>query len=78
MLLTPVVYPIPESGLAAAIAKFNPLTPLVVVTRDWLTIGTTAHAEAFIIVTLTVVVLLLAGWVVFRVTMPHLIARIGN
>ena len=78
MLLTPVVYPTPQSGVAAAIAGFNPLTPLVMATRDWLTIGVTAHTEAFIIVTLVVVVLLMVGWIAFRVAMPHLIARIGN
>lgn len=78
MLLTPVVYPVPESGVAGTIARFNPLTPLVIVTRDWLTTGTTTQAGAFIIVTLVVLMLLLAGWVAFRVAMPHLIARMGN
>lgn len=29
MLLTPVLYPVPEAGIAAGIATFNPLTPLV-------------------------------------------------
>lgn len=78
MLLTPVVYPVPQSGIAATIAKYNPLTPLVVVTRDWLTIGTTTQVGAFITVTLVVLVLMFAGWVTFRVAMPHLIARMGN
>ena len=36
MLLTPVVYPLPQAGVAAAIANLNPLTPLVTATRDWL------------------------------------------
>lgn len=78
MLLTPVVYPVPQSGVAAMIARFNPLSPLVMVTRDWLTIGTTTQIEAFIVVTLVVLMLLFAGWVAFRVAMPHLIARMGN
>jgi len=78
MLLTPVLYPIPPSGLAAVIAEMNPLTPLIVSTRDWLTIGTTAHSGAFFVITLFAVALLLLGWVAFRVAMPHLIARIGN
>ena len=78
MLLTPVLYPVPESGLAHTIAKLNPLTPLVVVTRDWLTIGNTTHTTGFIVVTVFATALLLVGWVIFRVAMPHLIARIGN
>ena len=44
MLLTPVIYPVPQSGLAATIVQYNPLTPLVVTTRDWVTTGTTTHA----------------------------------
>ena len=39
LLLTPVLYPAPRSGLGASIASLNPLTPLVTTTRDWLTIG---------------------------------------
>jgi lipopolysaccharide transport system permease protein len=78
MLLTPVLYPIPQSGVAAAIAGLNPLTPLVLITRDWLTIGATPHWAAFVAISLITVALLLAGWVVFRTAMPHLIARMGN
>jgi lipopolysaccharide transport system permease protein len=78
MLLTPVVYPIPQSGLAATIAAYNPLTPLITATRDWLTIGATAHVGSFIIVTSIAAALLFMGWVMFRVAMPHLIARSGN
>jgi lipopolysaccharide transport system permease protein len=78
MMLTPVLYPVPQSGVAATIAKYNPLTPLVVVTRDWLTNGDATQSGAFIVVTLISAALLLSGWVIFRVAMPHLIARIGN
>jgi homopolymeric O-antigen transport system permease protein len=78
MLLTPVIYPVPETGLAATIAQYNPLTPLVVTTRDWLTTGTTTHALAFIIVFASATVLLFVVWVIFRVATPHLVARLGN
>jgi len=78
MLLTPVVYPVPHQGFAATVATFNPLTPLITTTRDWLTLGATTGVEAFAIINLTAMVLLLSGWVVLRVAMPHLIARLGN
>jgi lipopolysaccharide transport system permease protein len=78
MLLTPVVYPIPQSGLAATIAHYNPLTPLVVTTRDWLTTGETTHALAFATVFLGATALLFVVWVIFRVATPHLVARLGN
>ncbi|MCC6231546.1 MAG: ABC transporter permease [Verrucomicrobiales bacterium] len=37
MLLTPVVYPPPSSGIGGFLASWNPASPVVVVTRDWLT-----------------------------------------
>src|SRR5688572_4160573 len=45
MLLTPVLYPVPSSGFAASVAGFNPLTPLVTTTRDWLTVGLSSRSE---------------------------------
>lgn len=78
MLLTPVVYPMPLTGVAAAIAQYNPLTALVETTRDWLTIGVAPQTTTFMLVTVVAISLLLSGWVLFRVAMPHLIARIGN
>jgi lipopolysaccharide transport system permease protein len=80
MLLTPVVYPAPHVGLAAAVAAFNPLTPLVTVPRDWLTVGVTStgDATAFLAISAAALICLLAGWVTMRVAMPHLIARIGS
>jgi lipopolysaccharide transport system permease protein len=78
MLLTPVVYPQPHSGLAAAVAALNPLTPLITTTRDWLTVGATGNMTAFLAITAGALLCLLAGWVGVRVAMPHLIARIGS
>jgi lipopolysaccharide transport system permease protein len=78
MLLTPVLYPPPQSGLGALIASLNPLAPLVTSTRDWLTVGTTQHMAAFVMITSISLVCLLLGWVAMRVAMPHLIARIGS
>jgi lipopolysaccharide transport system permease protein len=78
MLLTPVVYPVPQTGVVATIAHYNPLTPLISATRDWLLIGSTPHVAAFVVITVAALVFLLVGWIVFRVAMPHIIARIGN
>jgi len=78
MLLTPVLYPVPASGPAAVITRVNPLVPLVTTTRDWLTTGPAPDAGPFIVVSTITVVLLLAAWVAYRLTLPHLIARLGN
>lgn len=78
MLLTPVLYAQPTSGLARAITAWNPLTPLVMTTRDWLTLGTTDHLLGFSIVSLSTCFLLFLGWVLYRLALPHVVARIGN
>ena len=78
LLLTPVLYPIPDSGVAAVIATLNPLTPLVTTARDWLTTGTAAHVSGFFVVSTMAVTFLLLGWILYRVALPHLIARLGN
>jgi lipopolysaccharide transport system permease protein len=78
MLLTPVVYPAPETGTAAAVAKWNPLTPLVTVTRDWLTTGAADQLPGFLIVTVVSLTMLFVGWIVYRLALPHVIARMGN
>jgi lipopolysaccharide transport system permease protein len=37
MLLTPVVYPPPARGLGRIVADWNPLSPVLVMTRGWIT-----------------------------------------
>ena len=54
------------------------MTPLVTTTRDWLTTGSAAHLDGFVVVTTITVTFLLLGWVVYRVALPHLISRLGN
>jgi lipopolysaccharide transport system permease protein len=78
MLLTPVLYPVPASGPAALIATLNPLTPLVTTTRDWLTTGVAPHVGSFVVVSAVTLAFLLAGWIGYRLALPHLIARLGN
>jgi lipopolysaccharide transport system permease protein len=78
MFLTPVLYPQPRSGIAAAVADLNPLTPLVNVTRDWLTTGHASQLPAFLAVSGCTAVLLFFGWILYRLALPHIIARSGN
>jgi lipopolysaccharide transport system permease protein len=78
MFLTPVLYPQPTHGIAGAIARWNPLTPLVMTTRDWITTGNTTHLLSFAMVAVIALVCLFLGWVLYRLALPHIIARIGN
>lgn len=78
MFLTPVVYPPPTAGTMVTFVKWNPASPLIVATRDWITVGPTTHMTAFIIVAAFTLVFLFAGWILYRLALPHIIERIGN
>lgn len=77
MYMTPVVFPMPNSGWAAAIFKINPMTSLVLTTRDWLTGFSPAYLGTFFLINGLVVALLLVVWVVYRAAMPILIERMS-
>lgn len=78
MYLTPVVFAMPKEGLPATLFQLNPLTPLILTARDWLTGFTPEHLAYFVVVNVVSIVLLFIFWVVFRLAMPILIERIGS
>lgn len=78
MYFTPVVFPMPKEGLAATMFQLNPLTPLILTTRDWLTGFSPEHLGYFFFVNMIAVSLLLIVWVVYRLAMPILIERMGS
>lgn len=75
--LTPVIYPLPQSGFAATLAQFNPVAPVLITVRDWLTIGSASQLTGFLVVTGFAIIFLMFGWLLYRIAMPHLIARIS-
>ena len=77
MYITPVVYPPPKTGWSACIIEWNPLTAVVMATRDWLTLGESSYALSFGIITALSALTLLIGMVIFRVALPHLVERMG-
>jgi lipopolysaccharide transport system permease protein len=78
MLLTPVVYPPGREGVAAGLAIWNPVSPVLVTARDWLTSGTATYPGGFMLVTGCALVLAFVGWFLLRLAMPILIERSGN
>lgn len=77
MFVTPVVFPIPKKGWAATLFAINPLTPIILSTRDWLTGFTPAYLGNYLLVNFAAIVLLLVVWVVYRLAMPILIERMS-
>jgi lipopolysaccharide transport system permease protein len=77
MYLSPVVFPMPKDGWAATLFNWNPLTPLIVTARDWLTGVAPAMLPQFALVNAAALLLLLAVWIVYRLAMPILIERMS-
>lgn len=76
--VTPVVYPPPTRWPASLLAQVNPVSPLLLTTRELLTIGTVSQPGSFLLITSITCLFMLVGWVLYRLAMPHLIERIGD
>ncbi|MFN8150921.1 MAG: ABC transporter permease [Solirubrobacterales bacterium] len=75
--LTPVVYVTPSAGGAATwIVHLNPVTPLLVTTRSWLVGSGDVMPTAMAVVTSLAACGLGLAWLAYRVSTPHLVARL--
>jgi len=75
--VTPVVYSPPTRWPASVLARVNPVSPLLVTTRELLTTGWVSQPSDFLLVTAATVVMLFVGWVLYRLALPHLIERMS-
>lgn len=78
MYFSPVVFAMPKDGFFLNLFQVNPLTPLILTARDWLTGQPPEYLGYFMIVNISAIFLLLIFWIVFRLAMPILIERMGN
>lgn len=77
MFITPVVFPMPESGWASILFRLNPMTPIILTTRDWITGFTPKFLNDFIFVNVSIILLMMLFWVIYRLAMPILIERMS-
>jgi len=78
MLLTPVVYPNPRSGIATLLNKFNPVCPILSTTRDWVFNQPVNFLNEFCIISGIAILALFNGNIMFRLSMPMIIERSGG
>lgn len=76
--LTPVIFPLPATGLARSLMLLNPATPVIVSGRAWLTGSAEAMPTAFIAIFASCVALCGIGLVFYKVALPHLIERLSG
>jgi lipopolysaccharide transport system permease protein len=75
--LTPVIYPLPVDTFASGLVRLNPVSPILVSTRDWMTGGMGGLELQFALVSLITLVMLVISWMLLRLAMPHLLSRIS-
>ncbi len=66
MFLTPVIYPVPNTGTIATLMSLNPLTGLVTASKDMVITGYLSDPIGFIWTTVLSVVFFLFAWRVFH------------
>lgn len=78
LFLTPVIYPVPTEGTFGRLVNLNPVTPLLVTTRELATTGVLSEAIGFWVVSIITFVGLLFTWISFRLAMPFVIERVSS
>ena len=73
-LLTPVAFQLPGRA-GALMTTFNPVSPLLIGTRDLATTGGLYNAMPFLIMSGITILVLAVSWVLYRLAMPVLVER---
>jgi lipopolysaccharide transport system permease protein len=74
---TPVIYPMPTTGLMAKLIPWNPAASLIMTTRDLFTGQSPALLPQFGLVVGLALLLLAFGLLVYRLAMPHIVERMS-
>jgi len=77
MFITPVVFPLADSGKLAVVQRLNPVTPILITARE-LALGLPlTMLPLTLIVCAIFFALLVFGWIIYRIALPHIISRLG-
>lgn len=76
LFATPVMYPMPESGLLEELNRFNPLYYLIEVPRGIFFLGRFDQGAAYTLSVLLALVILLGGWRFYHVAMNRIVEKI--
>ena len=76
MFITPVMYPLPESGFLYAMNLYNPLYYFIEVPRNLFFMGTFQHLPAFTLFSLVSVTVFYMGWRFYYVAMNRIVEKV--
>ena len=77
MYITPVVYVIPKTGLMKTVMDLNPITPIILTTRDLVVGINSEHLLYFLLVLVFCIPLLLIGLIIYRISIPIIVERLS-
>lgn len=79
MFLTPVIYPMPSGeGFFGLLVRLNPITPLLVTTRELATTGIISNPIGFWSSSALAFSGLLVAWLIYKLAMPYAIERMSS
>jgi lipopolysaccharide transport system permease protein len=78
MYVTPVVYAIPKEGIMKTIMEWNPFTPLILTTRDFVIGAEPVYLSFFIGVILVCIPLFFIGLLFYRISIPIIVERMSS
>jgi len=77
MYVTPVVYPIPKSGIMKILMELNPFTPIILTARDLAVGMPPTHLTYFLIVIACCIPLFFIALLFYRISIPILVERMS-
>ena len=77
MYITPVVYAIPKEGMMKTIMEWNPFTPLILTTRDFVVGTDPIYLTYFIGLLLISIPLFFIGLLFYRISIPIIVERMS-
>lgn len=79
IFMLPIIYPLSKNtGLAYKINVLNPVTPLLMNARNWLTNGEIYDLYSFMAISIASLIMLLFSVLIYRIAIPHLVERMGS
>ena len=77
MILTPIIYVPLKTFPGTMLNWVNPASPLLLLARDWILLGSTDHLVIGLIFGVITVPALLLGLIVYRISIPVLVERMN-
>lgn len=77
MYITPVVYAIPKDGIMKTIMEWNPFTPLILTTRDFVSGIEPIFLTYFVMILLVCLPLFFIGLLFYRISIPIIVERLS-